>query len=284
MNDDIFGLKGKAAVVTGGGGELGGAMARALVERGAAVALLDLREEAAADAARRIVAAGGRAIGVRCDVLDEKSLAAAAVKVTGELGRVDILVNAAGGNAPAATTAKTTVERADLDGTAIGAATFFDLDVEGLRSVFDLNVLGTFLACRTLGRAMAECGGGSIVNISSMAASRPLTRIPAYSAAKAGVSNFTRWLATHLAPLHIRVNAIAPGFFLTDQNRFLLTDEKTGGLTARGTAIIAHTPMGRFGTGEDLAGALIWLVSDASAFVTGVVLPVDGGFSAYSGV
>lgn len=284
MKDDIFGLKGKAAVVTGGAGDLGGAMARALVERGASVALLDVREEAAADAARRISAAGGRAIGVAGDVLDEKSLAAAAAKVVGEFGRVDILVNGAGGNAPSATTSKETAERADLDGASIGPATFFDLDAAALRSVFDLNVLGTFLASWTFGREMAKRGGGVIVNISSITASKPLTRVPAYSAAKAGVSNFTLWLATHLAPLHIRVNAIAPGFFLTGQNRFLLTDEKTGGLTARGTAIIAHTPMGRFGTGEDLAGALIWLVSDASAFVTGVVIPVDGGFSAYSGV
>jgi len=287
MNKDIFGLNGKAAVVTGGGGALGGAMALALAERGAAVALLDVREAAAADAARHMAATGGRAIGVLCDVLDEKSLADAAAQVVGEFGRVDILVNAAGGNVPAATTSRETVESGDLHETAGGSdglKTFFDLDAGAFRSVFDLNVLGTFLASRTFGRVMAERGGGVIVNISSMTASRPLTRIPAYSAAKAGVSNFTRWLATHLAPLHIRVNAIAPGFFLTDQNRFLLTDEKTGGLSARGMAIIAHTPMGRFGTGEDLAGALVWLVSDASAFVTGVVLPVDGGFSAYSGV
>lgn len=284
MKNDIFDLTGKTAVVTGGGGDLGGAMARALAGRGAAVALLDVRGEAAAETARLIANAGGRAVGVACDVLDEKSLAAAAAKVAGTYGRADILVNAAGGNAPAATTSKETVKPADLEGWAPGAKTFFDLDASGLRSVFDLNLLGTFLACRGFGRAMAEGGGGSIINISSMAASRPLTRIPSYSAAKAGVSNFTLWLATHLAPLHVRVNALAPGFFLTGQNRFLLTDEKTGGLTARGTAIIAHTPMGRFGTGEDLAGALIWLASDASAFVTGVVLPVDGGFSAYSGV
>jgi NAD(P)-dependent dehydrogenase (short-subunit alcohol dehydrogenase family) len=282
MNKDIFGLNGKTAVITGGGGALGGAMAIALAKRGAAVALLDLRE--AADAARRVAAAGGRAIGVPCDVLDEQSLTDAAAKVVGEFGRVDILVNAAGGNGPAATTSKETVERADLHETPGGPTTFFDLDAEAFRSVFDLNVLGTFLASRTFGRLMAERGGGVIVNISSMTASRPLTRVPAYSAAKAGVSNFTRWLATHLAPVHIRVNAIAPGFFLTEQNKFLLTDEKTGGLSARGTVIIAHTPMGRFGTGDDLAGALIWLVSDASAFVTGVVIPVDGGFSAYSGV
>ncbi len=285
MNDDIFALKGKVAAVTGGGGELGGAMAMALAGRGAAVALLDVREGAAVAAAKKIASAGGKAIGVACDVLDERSLAAAAAKVVAALGCVDILVNAAGGNAPAATTSRETVQRADLDGGgAAGAATFFDLDAAALRSVFDLNVLGTFLACRAFGRVMAEDGGGVIVNISSMTASRPLTRVPAYSAAKAGVSNFTRWLATHLAPLHIRVNALAPGFFLTGQNRFLLTDEKTGGLTPRGTAIIAHTPMGRFGTGDDLAGALLWLVSDASAFVTGVEIPIDGGFSAYSGV
>ncbi len=259
-------------------------MARALAERGAAVALLDVREEAAADAARRIAAAGGRAIGVACDVLDEKSLAAAVAGVVSVFRRVDILVNAAGGNSPAASTSRETVGRADMDGAAAGAGTFFELDAAALRSVFDLNVLGTFLACRAFGREMAGPGGGVIVNISSLTAARPLTRVPAYSAAKAGVSNFTRWLATHLAPLHIRVNALAPGFFLTGQNRFLLTDEKTGGLTARGAAIIAHTPMGRFGTGDDLAGALLWLVSDASAFVTGVVVPVDGGFSAYSGV
>ena len=284
MNKDIFGLKGKVAIVTGGGGALGESMAMALAERGAPVALLDVREAAAANAARRIAAAGGRAIGVPGDILDEKSLAAAAAKIVGEFGSVDILVNAAGGNGPAATTSKETVERTDLHETPGGSKTFFDLDAGAFRSVFDLNVLGTFLASRAFGRLMAERGGGVVVNISSMTASRPLTRVPAYSAAKAGVSNFTQWLATHLAPVHIRVNAIAPGFLLTDQNRFLLTDEKTGGFSARGTAIIAHTPMGRFGTGDDLAGALIWLVSDASAFVTGVVIPVDGGFSAYSGI
>jgi NAD(P)-dependent dehydrogenase (short-subunit alcohol dehydrogenase family) len=284
MSEDIFGLSGKTAVITGGGGVLGGAMARALSAQGASVALLDVRQGAAAEAARLIADAGGRAIGVHGDVLDEKGLAAAAREIVGKFGRVDILVNAAGGNAPAATTSKEMVGPGDILGAPGGVKTFFDLNPADLRSVFDLNVLGTFLASRTFGREMAEHGGGVIVNISSMTASRPLTRVPAYSAAKAGVSNFTRWLATHLAPLKIRVNAIAPGFFLTDQNRFLLTDEKTGGLTARGETIIAHTPMGRFGTGEDLAGTLIWLVSDASSFVTGVVVPVDGGFSAYSGV
>jgi len=284
MSDDIFGLAGKAAVITGGGGALGVAMARALTAQGASVALLDIRQDAAAEAARLIADAGGRAIGVHGNVLDEKSLAAAAREVVRKFERVDILVNAAGGNAPAATTSTETAGPRDILGAPGGAKTFFDLSAADLRSVFDLNVLGTFLASRTFGLEMAERGGGVIINISSMTASRPLTKVPAYSAAKAGVSNFTRWLAAHLAPLNIRVNAIAPGFFLTDQNRFLLTDEKTGGLTARGEAIIAHTPMGRFGTGEDLAGALIWLVSGASSFVTGVVVPVDGGFSAYSGV
>ena len=284
MNKDIFGLNGKAAVVTGGGGALGGSMAMALVKRGAAVALLDVRESAAADAAGRITSAGGRAIGVLCDVLDEKSLADAAAKVVGEFGRVDILVNAAGGNGPAATTFKETVERADLHETPGGSKTFFDLDTGAFRSVFDLNVLGTFLASRAFGRLMAERGGGVIVNISSMTASRPLTRVPAYSAAKAGVSNFTQWLATHLAPVHIRVNAIAPGFFLTEQNRFLLTDKENGALTARGKSIISHTPLGRFGAPDDLLGTVLWLLSPASAFVTGIVVPVDGGFSAFSGV
>ncbi len=284
MSNDLFKLDGKAAVITGGGGILGGAMGLALAGRGAAVAFIDLREDAAKAAAGRVTAAGGRAIGVRGDVLDEKSLADAVKKVLAEFGRVDILVNAAGGNSPAATTGKETTGPKDLAGPPPGPKTFFDLGAADLRSVFDLNVLGTFLASQAFGRVMAGRGGGVIVNISSMTAIRPLTKVPAYSAAKAGVSNFTAWLATHLAPLGIRVNAIAPGFFLTDQNRFLLTDEKTGALTPRGRTIIAHTPMGRFGTGDDLAGTLLWLVSDASAFVTGIVVPVDGGFSAFGGV
>ena len=284
MSEDLYGLTGKAAVITGGGGVLGGAMALALAERGAAVALLDIREDAAVQAARGLAAGGVRAIGVPCDVLDDKSLAAAAARVVGDLGRVDILVNAAGGNSPAATASRAGAAPADLLDADAGRRTFFDLETADLRAVFDLNVLGTFLPCRTFGREMGKRGGGVIVNISSLAASRPLTRVPAYAAAKAGVANFTQWLATHLAPLRIRVNAIAPGFFLTEQNRFLLTDEKTGGLTARGEAVLAHTPLARFGSGRDLAGALVWLASDASSFVTGAIIPVDGGFSAYPGV
>jgi NAD(P)-dependent dehydrogenase (short-subunit alcohol dehydrogenase family) len=284
MSVDMFGLTGKSAVITGGGGALGGAMALALAERGAVVGVLDIRESAAVEVARQVADAGGRATAGACDVLDEGSLAAAAGRIVGEFGRVDILVNAAGGNAAAATTSRETADPLDAPANAASSRTFFDLEITALRGVLDLNLLGTVLPCRAFGREMARRGGGTIVNISSMTAARPLTKVPAYSAAKAGVSNFTRWLAAHLAPLHIRVNAIAPGFFLTDQNRFLLTDEETGGLSARGQAVIAHTPLGRFGTGRDLAGALIWLASDASSFVTGAVIPVDGGFSAYSGV
>jgi NAD(P)-dependent dehydrogenase (short-subunit alcohol dehydrogenase family) len=284
MKNDIFGLSGKTAVITGGGGVLGRSMAGALAENGVAVAFLDLREGASTEAAREVVAKGGRAIGLPCDVLDKESLEAAKARVIDEFGFVDILINSAGGNDPKATTSKETLERSDLIDAAGGLKTFFDLDADAIRSVFDLNVLGTLLATQIFGRVMAERGRGVIINISSMNAFRPLTRIPAYSAAKAGVSNFTQWLATHFAPLHIRVNAIAPGFFLTDQNRYLLTDERTGELTPRGAKIIAHTPMGRFGRPEDMAGALVWLVSDASAFVTGIVLPIDGGFSAFPGV
>jgi len=194
-------------------------------------------------------------------------------KVIAEFGQVDILINGAGGNKPQATTSQ------DLK--------FFDLPADAFRWVFDLNMLGTILPTQVFAKMMAEQGRGIILNISSMNAFRPLTRIPAYSAAKAGVSNFTQWLAVHMAQEYspaIRVNAIAPGFFLTEQNRFLLTEMETGELTARGKTIIQHTPMGRFGTPEDLVGTVLWLVSPASAFVTGIVVPIDGGFSAFSGV
>jgi len=207
------------------------------------------------------------------DVLDADSLRRAADTVLGRFGRIDGLVNAAGGNRPEATTGPD--------------RSFFDLPPDALEWVLDLNLLGTILPCQIFGRRMAEQGEGVVLNISSMNAMRPLTRIPAYSAAKAAVSNFTQWLAAHMAQQYsprIRVNAIAPGFFLTRQNRFLLTDEQTGDLTPRGRSILAHTPMGRFGEPEDLFGAVLWLLSPASAFVTGVVVPVDGGFAAYSGV
>jgi NAD(P)-dependent dehydrogenase (short-subunit alcohol dehydrogenase family) len=265
-----FSLTGQAAVVTGGAGVLCAAMCRALSEAGAKVAVLDLRPEPAQALAAEL---GPQAIAVACNVLEKESVEQAARKVMDTFGRVDILINGAGGNKPQATT--------DSE------KPFFDLPAEALRWVFDLNLMGTILPSQGFGRIMAQQKSGVILNVSSMNAFRPLTRIAAYSAAKAGVSNFTQWLAVHMAQEYspdIRVNAIAPGFFLTEQNRFLLTDRDSGDLTDRGRSIIAHTPMRRFGSPADLLGTLIWLVSPASAFVTGIVVPVDGGFSAFSGV
>jgi NAD(P)-dependent dehydrogenase (short-subunit alcohol dehydrogenase family) len=271
--ESLFGLADKVAAVTGGGGVLCGAMSRALARAGAKVAVLDLNEAAARRVADDVAAAGGEAISVRCDVLDKASIEAAAQEVMGAFGQVDILINGAGGNKREATT------RPDLP--------FFDLPADAVQWVFNLNFIGTLLPSQVLGRLMAEQGHGAILNVSSMNALRPLTRIPAYSAAKAAVSNFTQWLAVHLAQEYsprIRVNALAPGFFLTEQNRFLLTDEATGELTPRGKTIIEHTPMGRFGDPEDLLGTMLWLLSPGAQFVTGIVVPVDGGFSAFSGV
>jgi len=259
--------------LTGGGGVLGGEIACALVAAGADVAILDLVTALPPSLQQRLDRGPGRATLVECDVLSRESLAAAVERIAADLGEVDTLINAAGGNHPGATTAD------DLS--------FFDLPVDALRFVGELNLLGTILPCQAFGRGMAERGWGVILNISSMNALRPLTRIPAYSAAKAAVSNFTQWLAVHMAREYspeIRVNALAPGFFLTEQNRFLLTDKASGELTARGRTIIEHTPMGRFGEPADLVGASLWLLSPAAAFVTGVVVPVDGGFSAFSGV
>ncbi len=270
---NLFSVEGRVAVVTGGGGVLCGAMSRALGRAGARVAVLDLVLEAAQRVADEVTAVGGQAIAARCDVLDKVSVEAAARQVVEAFGRVDILINGAGGNKKQATTGP------DLP--------FFDLPPDAVQWVFNLNLVGTLLPSQVFGKLMAEQGEGIILNISSMNAFRPLTRIPAYSAAKAAVSNFTQWLAVHMAQEyspHIRVNAIAPGFFLTEQNRFLLTEGATGELTERGQTIITHTPMGRFGDPEDLVGTVLWLLSPASAFVTGIVVPVDGGFSAFSGV
>jgi NAD(P)-dependent dehydrogenase (short-subunit alcohol dehydrogenase family) len=268
----LFDMRGRVAVITGGSGELGRAMALGLARAGVQVALLGRHAETADAAAESIRTEGGSAIGVACDVLDRAAVERAYERVTSAYGPVDILVNAAGGNSPAATTS--------------AEQSFFDLDASAVNAVFALNFTGTFQCCQVFGRAMADRGEGSIVNITSMNALRPLTRIPAYSAAKAAVANFTQWLAVHMAQEYsprIRVNAIAPGFFLTEQNRYLLMDEK-GAPTPRGQAIIGHTPMGHMGRPEDLVGTLLWLVSPASAFVTGVVVPVDGGFSSFSGV
>jgi NAD(P)-dependent dehydrogenase (short-subunit alcohol dehydrogenase family) len=266
-------VQGLTAVVAGGTGVLGSEMALALARAGVRVAVLSRRATLSAKVVQAIQAERGEAIGITCDVLRRADLEHACAEALKSFGTIDILINAAGGNSPQATTS------ADLS--------FFDLDVGAIESVLALNFTGTFQSCQVFGRAMAERGKGSIVNIASMNALRPLTRIPAYSAAKAAVTNFTQWLAVHMAQEYraqIRVNAIAPGFILTEQNRFLLTDKASGSMTPRGQAIIDHTPMARLGTPEDLIGTLLWLVSPASAFVTGTVIPVDGGFSAFSGV
>ncbi len=269
----LFDVSGKVIAITGGGGILCGTMAKALAEAGAKVAVLDLSEPAASKIAREIQSQGGKAVAVPCNVLDKASIEKARDKVIAEFGRVDVLINGAGGNKKEATTSP------DMP--------FFDLPPEAIRFVFDLNFLGTLLPSQVFGKEMVGKGSGVILNISSMNAIRPLTKIPAYSAAKAAVSNFTQWLAVHICQNYskeIRVNAIAPGFFLTEQNRFLLTDAKTGDLTPRGKTVTEHTPMGRFGQASELLGTTIWLCSDASKFVTGIVVPVDGGFSAFSGV
>ena len=276
-------LTGKTVVITGGGGVLCGHMAQALAACGARVAVCSRRAETSEAVAASIRAAGGTAISAAFDVMDKASIEAACVRIERELGPTDILINGAGGNDPKGNTPRETFDPADLQAAPGSVATFFDLDPAGVGLVFNLNFLGTLLPAQVFGRGMAARGRGNIVNVTSMSAFRPLTKIPAYSAAKAAVSNLTQWLAVHLAPAGIRVNALAPGFFITNQNRAMLTSP-AGGLTPRGEKIIAHTPLRRFGDPEDLVGALLWLVSDASAFVTGIVVPVDGGFSAYSGV
>ncbi|GAB4575167.1 MAG: SDR family oxidoreductase [Anaerolineae bacterium] len=269
----LYNFSGRVVAITGGAGLIGGEIACALVGLGAHVAILDRNSEMAKQVVQRMGCDPGCAIVVYADVLKRDSLEEASARIREALGPVDTLINAAGGNHPDATT---NPDRS-----------FFSLADEALRATFDLNILGTVLPCQVFGQGMAEAGKGTILNISSMAAISPLSRIPAYSAAKAGVSNFTQWLAVHMAQEyspHIRVNAIAPGFLLSEQNRFLLWDEAAGDYTKRGKQVIDHTPMGRFGTAEDLLGAVLWLISDAASFVTGIVVPIDGGFSAYSGV
>ncbi len=270
----LYDFSGRTVVITGSMGVLGGEIACALVGCGASVVLLDRNLEPGKVLLDRMgEESAARAMVVHGDVLDADSLERASQLVVERFARIDALINAAGGNKPEATTGV--------------ARSFFDLPADALRSVFDLNVVGTILPSQVFGRVMAHQGEGVILNVSSMNAFRPLTRIPAYSAAKAGVSNFTAWLAVHMAQEfspRIRVNAIAPGFFLTRQNEYLLKDRETGELTPRAQTILAHTPMARFGCPEDLLGAVLWLLSPASSFVTGVVLPIDGGFSAFSGV
>ena len=270
----LYDFTGRTIAITGGAGVLASEIACALVGCNANVAILDRDMQLAEKVIERFPGnTKGRGVRVYADVLDSDLLGQALETIHAEFGPLDILINGAGGNHPSATT------KPDLS--------FFDLPLDALRHVGDLNLLGTILPCQVFGRGMAERSEGVILNISSMNALRPLTRIPAYSAAKAAVSNFTLWLAVHMAQEYspnIRVNAVAPGFFLTEQNRFLLTDEHSGNLTARGQKIIDHTPAGRFGVPDDLIGTVIWVISPAAAFVTGVVVPIDGGFSAYSGV
>ncbi|MBQ8897326.1 MAG: SDR family oxidoreductase [Clostridia bacterium] len=277
-------LSGKVAVVTGGSGVLCSGFAKALAASGAAIAIIGRREAAAVAVAEEIIAEGGKAIGISADVTDKASLFAARERINAELGTTDILINGAGGNNPKGTTTKEYLFPEDLEEKAADIATFFDLDESGVRTVFDVNFIGTLLPTQVFAVDMANKADAVIINVSSMNSFRPLTKIPAYSAAKAAVSNFTQWLAVHFAPVGIRVNAIAPGFFVTEQNRNLLM-KPDGSLTPRSEKILAHTPMGRFGDPDDLTGTLLWLVDKGSSgFVNGVVVPVDSGFAAYSGV
>ena len=275
-------LENKVCVITGGGGVIGTAIGLALGSVGVKTAILDLFKESADKTAALIEQeTGTKSIGVVANVLEKESLQQAKEIVKSELGEIDILINGAGGNSPKATTANefiTPENKDQLDGS------FFNLDIEGFEKVFSLNFQGTLLPTMVFAKDMVDKEQGVILNISSMNAYHPLTKIPAYSAAKASINNFTEWLAVHFAKVNIRVNAIAPGFFLTNQNRFLLIDEKTNELTERGEKILNNTPMGKFGEPEDLQGAVLYLLSDISKFVTGTVLAIDGGFNAYSGV
>ena len=275
-------IKDKVAVITGGAGIICSAMARSLASHGVKTVILDLNKDAAVSVAKHIEKDFKTlSIGVSANVLDKASIEGAMNIIHERLGTIDILVNGAGGNSPAATTR---VEKMDGSENENKEETFFGLRIEGFEKVFDLNFKGTLIPSMVFAAEMVRNKSGVIINISSMNSFRPLTKIPAYSSAKAAVNNFTQWLAVHLAKTGVRVNAIAPGFLLTEQNRFLLIDENTGELTSRGKKIINGTPMERYCLPEELTGTLIYLASDLSKFVTGVVIPVDGGFSAYSGV
>ena len=278
-------LKNRVAVITGGGGVLCSGFAKDLAKFGVKVAVLDLREDAAQKVVDEIKADGGAALAVGCNVLDAESLEAARQKINAELGTCDILINGAGGNSPLGTTTKETLELKDIAEKAEGVKTFFDLDPKGIEFVFNLNFLGTLLTTQCFAKDMVGKKNVSILNISSMNSYRPLTKIPAYSAAKAAVSNFTQFMAVHFADVGIRVNAIAPGFFAAEQNAKLLYNED-GTPTERSKKILNGTPMGRFGDSEkDLVGSVLFLLNnDAAGFITGITLPIDGGFSAYSGV
>lgn len=274
-------LEGKVCVLTGGG-VIGGVIAKGMASVGVKLAILDIKKDLADKIAAEIKSEfGTEAIGVEANVLEKSSLEQAKEIITKKFGKIDILINGAGGNSPKATTKEEFITEDNVN--SLGD-TFFGLEMEGFQKVFDLNFLGTLLPTLVFAKEMVERKSGVILNISSMNSFRPLTKIPAYSAAKSSINNFTEWLAVHFAKMNVRVNAIAPGFFLTNQNRFLLVDEKTNSLTARGKKIIDNTPMNKFGEPEDLIGAILFLLSESSSFITGVVLPIDGGFNVYSGV
>ncbi len=277
-------LKDRVAVITGGGGVICSAFAKDLASQGMKIAVLDLNKDAAGRIADEITSDGGEALAVECNVLEAESLKNARNVINEKLGTCDLLINGAGGNNPRGTTTKDKLELCDITEKAEGVKTFFDLDPKGIEFVFNLNFLGTLLTTQAFAIDMIGKPNAAIINVSSMNAFKPLTRIPAYSAAKAAVSNFTQFMAVHFSDVGIRVNAIAPGFFSTNQNKALLYNPD-GSLSPRSEKIIGHTPLGRFGTTDDLTGALLFLADENySGFITGVILPVDGGFSAYSGV
>jgi NAD(P)-dependent dehydrogenase (short-subunit alcohol dehydrogenase family) len=275
-------LKGKVVVITGGAGVLGSALVEAMASVGMKIAIADINKEIADSVAAKIAEESGAiVIGVEANVLDKPSLEKAKLEINELLGPIDILVNGAGGNSPMATTKVEQMEEKDIDNL---EDTFYGLQMEGFDKVFALNFKGTLLPTMVFTQDMLVKRKGVVLNISSMNSYKPLTKIPAYSAAKASINNFTEWLAVHLAKVGIRVNAIAPGFFITHQNRFLVMDEKTGEYSPRGQKIVNNTPMGKFGEPEDLQGASLFLLSDISAFITGIIIPVDGGYSAFGGV
>jgi NAD(P)-dependent dehydrogenase (short-subunit alcohol dehydrogenase family) len=275
-------LNGKVCVITGGAGVLGSAMVKALASVGMKIAIADINKEVANSVAADIAKEfNAKVIGVEANVLDKLSLQKAKAEINEKLGEIDVLINGAGGNSPQATTKVEQMTEANIDKL---EDTFYGLEMEGFDKVFALNFKGTLLPTMVFTTDMLKNRKGVVLNISSMNSYKPLTKIPAYSAAKASINNFTEWLAVHLAQVGIRVNAIAPGFFITNQNRFLVTDEKTGNFSPRGQKIVNNTPMGKFGEPEDLQGATLFLISDISNFITGIVIPVDGGYSAFGGV
>jgi NAD(P)-dependent dehydrogenase (short-subunit alcohol dehydrogenase family) len=280
--DSLDDLNNKLCVVTGGAGVICSAIAKGLGYAGVRTAIIDINKKAAEKVASEIQKdTGSVSRAFIANVMDIKSLEKVRDEINGEMGKIDFLINGAGGNSPEASTQVEMMKKEDLEQM---GKTFYGIGIDGFQWVFDLNLKGTVLPVMALSKDMLEKGRGVILNVSSMSAFKPLTRVPAYSAAKAAVNNFTQWLATHLAKTGIRVNAIAPGFFLTNQNRYLLIDEKTGNPTPRGEKIIANTPMGRYGKVEELNGTVLFLLSDMSEFITGVVIPIDGGYSAFGGV